>query len=749
VSGRGKKVPGTASSLRGSKLAGIQVGIPIGASIAALLALAACGKTALEPAGEAASSRRAAPSAGEAPAATSAVPYPATPQAPPPVAPPAGQGSSVPLQRYITVDQFGYRPNMTKVAVLVDPVNGWNAGDSYSPEGTFEVRRWADGSVAFSGRVTLWNDGQVDENSGDRGSWFNFTRLEEPGLYYVYDPRNQVRSHPFEIAEEVYSKVLKTAARMFYFNRANFEKKKPYACLGDRCWPQGVDYMGSGQDGEARSIADLGNAPSAQSAEAETQLETNGKAHAHANAHAKSKTKAKGKARRDRKAKRAVTSARDLSGGWWDAGDTNKYVTFSNDAVHQLLTAFEEHPAAFTDDFGIPESGNGTPDLIDELLVELKWLVKMQPDDLEGGALLKVGNIEHGDPVPEESHFPRYYYPAPCSSSTIALAGELAHAAAVLRNLAGFQQYAFDLTQRAERAWTHYHGHPKSDACDDGTIKSGDADKSLKEQDQNAVTAAVYLLAVTGKPEYGEYVNEHYMETEPYESDSWSLYRQSQGDALLYYTHLEHANGATASAITARKRAQSEGIDLYRMRPQFDLYRAFMRTSSFHWGSNNQRAAVGNTNFDLVVHKIVKQPEDIKSVLDRAAGMLHSFHGVNPMQLVYLTNMYAVGGDACADEAYHHWFRDKHPRWDNARTSELGPAPGYVTGGPNKEFCKGQPAEEACSHSPVRDQPPAKAYVDTNTSNDPADPYARSWELTEPAIYYQASYLRLISKFVN
>jgi endoglucanase len=672
-------------------------------AVAAIVALGACRKAGVEPPANAAGDSRSARAADEALASGSAVPYPAAPKGPPPVAPPPGQGQSVALQRYIAIDQFGYRPHMTKVAVLVDPVVGWNASDSYSPDGAFEVRRWADGSVAFSGRVTLWNDGQVDKNSGDRGSWFNFTKLEEPGLYYVYDPLNQVRSHPFEIDAAVYSKVLKTAARMFYFNRANFEKKRPYACLGERCWLQGVDYMGDGQDGQARSVADRKN----------------------------------------------PKTARDLSGGWWDAGDTNKYVTFSNDAVHQLLTAFEEHPEAFTDDFGIPESGNGTPDLIDELLVELRWLVKMQPDDLEGGVLLKVGNIEHGDPLPEESRFPRYYYPAPCSSSTIALAGELAHAAAVLREVAGFQQYAVELTQRAERAWAHYHAHPKSDACDDGTIKAGDADKPLHEQEQNAVTAAVYLLGVTGKAEYGQYVTDHYTQTEPFESDTWSLYRQSQGDALLYYTHLEQANGATASAITKLKREQSEGIDLYRMRPQFDLYRAFMRTGSFHWGSNNQRAAVGNTNLDLVVHGILRQPGDVANLTDRAAGMLHSFHGVNPMQLVYLTNMYAVGGDACADEAYHHWFRDKDPKWDNARSSELGPAPGYVTGGPNKELCKGQPAEEACSHSPVRDQPPGKAYVDTNTSNDPKDPYARSWELTEPAIYYQASYLRLLSKFVN
>lgn len=664
----------------------------------ALTALFSCGKGGLEVAHRAEGSKPEAPLGAASTAA-----YPAPPKGPPPVPPPPGQGLAVKLQPYITVDQFGYRPGMTKFAVLVDPELGWNAADSYQPEGEFEVRRWEDGSVAFKARVTPWNEGKLDPSSGDRGFWFNFTRLSDPGLYYIYDPKHELRSHPFEVADNVYDKVLKTAERMFYFNRANFEKKAPFACQGDRCWLQRADNVGPGQDREARSVRDPKNAK----------------------------------------------TERDLSGGWWDAGDTNKYVTFSNEPVHQLLTAYEERPGAFSDDFGIPESSNGIPDVLDEVLVELGWLEKMQPEDLEGGALIKVGDIEYGEPIPEESKFPRYYYPEPCSSATIAIASEFAHAARVFKDVPALRERGAALLERAERAFAHYQTHPKSDACDDGTIKAGDADKPLDEQDATAVTAAIYLFAATDKAEYGDYVVEHYTLTEPFHSDQWSLYRQSQGDALLYYTHLEHGNAGVKSAIVQRKVDQSQSIDIYKLRPQFDLYRAFLRPVTYHWGSNNQRASMGNTNYDLIQHNLVKSPADRESFFERAAGMLHSFHGVNPMQLVYLTNMYAVGGDACADEMYHAWFRDKDPKWDNARTSELGPAPGYVTGGPNKEYCKGQPPDHACTHSPVRDQPPGKAYVDTNTGFEPQNPYDKSWEMTEPAIYYQASYLRLLSKFVK
>src|SRR6187549_108894 len=80
--------------------------------------------------------------------------WPTKPKAPPPVPPPAGAGNQVSLQRYIVVDQFGYLPEMQKVAVLVDPVRGWNANESYQPGKGLEVRRWSDASVVQRGAVT-------------------------------------------------------------------------------------------------------------------------------------------------------------------------------------------------------------------------------------------------------------------------------------------------------------------------------------------------------------------------------------------------------------------------------------------------------------------------------------------------------------------------------------------------------------------------------------------------------------------
>src|SRR5512138_986737 len=92
-------------------------------SALALLLGLGCGKAAVAPAKMSEGSKPAATLNG----AASSAAYPKTPTRPPPVPLPAGQGASVPLQRYIALDQFGYRPEMTKIAVLVDPEQGWNA----------------------------------------------------------------------------------------------------------------------------------------------------------------------------------------------------------------------------------------------------------------------------------------------------------------------------------------------------------------------------------------------------------------------------------------------------------------------------------------------------------------------------------------------------------------------------------------------------------------------------------------------
>jgi hypothetical protein len=102
--------------------------------------------------------------------------------------------------------------------------------------------------------------------------------------------------------------------------------------------------------------------------------------------------------------------------------------------------------------------------------------------------------------------------------------------------------------------------------------------------------------------------------------------------------------------------------------------------------------------------------------------------------------MYPYGATASANEIYHVWFA-ANSRWSDAKTSPCGPPPGFVPGGPNAAAAKdGVPARL----SPPAGQPPQKSYKDWNGGWPDS-----SWAVTEPGIYYQSAYIRLLSAFVQ
>ncbi len=73
-------------------------------------------------------------------------------------------------------------------------------------------------------------------------------------------------------------------------------------------------------------------------------------------------------------------------GGWYDAGDYNKYIVNAGYTVSMLLSLYENFPDAARDDMNIPESGNNISDLLDEIKWELDWAETMQ--DKDGGSSL-------------------------------------------------------------------------------------------------------------------------------------------------------------------------------------------------------------------------------------------------------------------------------------------------------------------------------------------------------------------------
>ena len=82
---------------------------------------------------------------------------------------------------FIVVDQFGYLSSQQKIAVLRDPISGYDSDDAYTPGATIQVINTIDSTIAFTGAATRWNNGETDTSSGDRAWLFDFTTVTAPG----------------------------------------------------------------------------------------------------------------------------------------------------------------------------------------------------------------------------------------------------------------------------------------------------------------------------------------------------------------------------------------------------------------------------------------------------------------------------------------------------------------------------------------------------------------------------------------
>lgn len=585
-----------------------------------------------------------------------------------------------PVTGRIHVDQFGYLPDAVKVAVISDPQTGFNAFHTFVPSDSLEVRRAADGQTVFSGPVTLWNHGETDPISGDRGWWFDFSPVNEPGEYYLFDPVAGLRSPAFEISDTVYHRVLIAAVRTYFYQRLNTNIHPPHA---EEPW---VLDSALEQDAVARYVNDKDN----------------------------------------------PATERDLRGGWMDAGDANKYPTFNNEVIHGLLYAYRSRPEIFTDDFGIPESGNGLPDLLDELKFQLDWLVRMQEPD--GGVLLKLGFINHDSVHPlSEDDRPRFYV-GPCSGAALSFAGYMAHAARVYREFPEWEAFADDLEDRALRAWEWLQRNPMTTDLDTGEVKAGSANLTENTQRRMRAQVSFHLWRLTGEERFHRVFLEHLPLTRQMKNYTWDLYEVEQNEALFEYLKSPGADPDAVAAIRAQLE-HSVGHAGWLPPVERDLYRAWVAQSVFHWGSNRVRAGAGHVALSAML-ELGDHPARAR-LHERAAGQLHYLHGKNPLGMTYLTNMGVHGAERSAMYLYHHNF--------GSRASFSGNVPpGYLVGGPKQNFSGKGPPSSPDLLDWIRQQPPAKSYADFDLGWP-----MNSWELSENAIYYQAAYIRLLTEFVH
>jgi endoglucanase len=613
------------------------------------------------------------------------------------------QASPPTISEHIKTDQFGYAPSQQKIAVISDPQTGYNASLSFTPGTTYEVRDWNTDAVVYTGAITAWNSGNTQAQSGDKAWWFDFSSVTATGSYYVFDAVNNVGSYRFEIGVCVYNQALAQALRMFYYQRCGTAKAGPYAQTG---WTDAVCHAGTQQDLDCRLYNN-----------------TN------------------------------VSTSKDLSGGWHDAGDYNKYVNFAFSALTDLLLAYGQNPGVWTDNLNIPESGNGLPDILDEAKYELDWLLKMQNTDGSVLSIVGVTNFGGGSPPSSDNNVRRY---GPATTAASFCASALFALGAIQFNSVGQTAYASTLQAAAISAYTWAAANPGITFYNAGVIGAGEQEPGAYEVFSRQFAAAVYLYALTGTTSYRNYVDANYTNVHLL---MWSYaypFEQPQQDALLYYASLSGATASVANAIRntyTNSMSSGNADNLPNFLNQTDAYRAWMADNNYTWNSNQTKSAQGNMFLNMNVYNL--NTANAANYRNAASGFVHYFHGVNPNSKIYLSNMGPDGGENSVTCFYHGWFEDGSALWDEVGVSTYGPPPGFIPGGPNPNYALDACCPSSCGSpqnnalcttnvTPPLNQPIQKSYKDFNNGWP-----INSWTISEAGIYTNAAYVRMLSKFAG
>ena len=223
----------------------------------------------------------------------------------------------------------------------------------------------------------------------------DFSMLREPGTYRVVV--DGVASHPFVISEAVYQPLLRDAVRAFHLIRANTAQDDPVTKV----------RHAAGHLSEAALLVD--------------------------------------------------GEKRDLTGGWYNAGDFGKWVHMAALATSHMMWLYELCPqAACALKLNVP-STRKLPDLLAEARWGLDWMLKMQNAD---GSVLHKVDAEPALPwgvLPADDKTERRAKPAGSWDAAVFTAA-MVQAARVYK--AFDPVFAARCRGAARKAWTWLEAHP-------------------------------------------------------------------------------------------------------------------------------------------------------------------------------------------------------------------------------------------------------------------------------------------------
>jgi endoglucanase len=506
----------------------------------------------------------------------------------------------------IKVNQVGYPVDGEKQAL----VTGFEDVLTVDEGTPFNVVNATTNATAFSGTLVL-TDNYEAIDSGERIFTADFTNFTVPGKYYVAVQGLQ-NSPKFSIgsANDIYEPFLVDVSRYFYHQRTGINITSPYTQNYQR-----TDFTPD-------TAVPLMSNPSIK---------------------------------------------KDVSKGWYDAGDKGKYVNAGAKALSDLFWAYEVMPEKFTDNqFNIPESGNGIPDILDESRWELEWMLKMQ-DAASGGFYARVtfqddDNMVDRQIIDKDTVSSRTAIKTTADTATAA--GVLAHAYLIYQNID--PTFAQQCINAAVAAWGYLEAHPENIR----TPNTGRWPYDVTDDAANRLWAAGSLYRSTGDVKYNTYFLANYTNMAIFFEDTLdfaSSWANTWNTGFFSYLEAANPNAGVVSWYTTKfQQWFNDKVTRYNE----SSWKSIVKDGNYYWGITMQYA---DTPMEMIIGtKLLGTYESNRTIINKVTySQLDWILGQNPVGVSFVSGY----GDNSVQYPFSIMYR----------TDGLPGVPkGFLVGGPNK-----------------------------------------------------------------
>ena len=335
-------------------------------------------------------------------------------------------------------------------------------------------------------------------------------------------------------------------------------------------------------------------------------------------------------------------------GGWYDAGDYGKYIVNSSITTWTLLKSLDANaPFHKNQDLTIPESGNDLPDILDEALVNLRWMMSMQ-DPNDGGVYHKLTTKGFDDFIlPEQTDKPRYVVQK-STAAALDFAATMAYGSRIVSTY-GNPELAGDMTQAALNAWHWSLENPEVFYEQPEDISTGAyPDTTLTDE---RFWAASELYLTTGEEVFKSALEQSYLKPV---TPKWDVVQALGAISLITSDQKDAFEEIRADFID-----YAEGMLAHQSASPY-----LISMAAFAWGSNSD---VGNDGMlKIIAYDLTGDTKYLKA----AQNDLDYLLGRNTTGYCFVTG-----------------FGNKSPlKPHNRIIAEDGieaPIPGYIAGGPN------------------------------------------------------------------